>query len=228
MSGTMPNTKVIPLPFPQPFRSEGGAWSRTWKLSMCSPIQGVRLRELEASLAQAGFDASIEHRADAELDVTIHYTDQDPYSDENFVVRPREMLRTVEAKLGRIALIEGVARTLWPPFRPAFSLVVSTFEPALILEKFVRILLSQKGWEAAAIVLPNGEIVQPAAVNFAGVRELDLKQSPADGAPEIQVVVVGDDLALLASEDSPSFGAQCELLETVVDDQFTLEMALAS
>lgn len=126
MSGTQTNTKVIPLPFPRPTKA-GEGWSRTWRLSLCTPAENESLGMLRASVANVGFSASVEQRSEAAVDVTIHYsTNEDPFSDENFVVRPREMLLLVEANLGRIAQIEGVARTLWPPFRPQFSVLVST------------------------------------------------------------------------------------------------------
>lgn len=230
MSGTKPNSRVIPLPFRTPFRTETG-WSRTWNVSMCAPFADESLLALRDSLTRAGFDLSIEYSGMAELDVTIHYgTNDDPFSDTNFVVRPREMLRVVEGCLGRIGLIEGVARTLWPPFRPQFStLVTSSISPALILDRFVRNLLAQEEWERGRIVLPNGqEAVQPGAVDFAKVRELGFKRSMADLTPEIQVVVFNDDLVLLAAEDSNSFREECARLESLIDDQFDFGMALAS
>jgi hypothetical protein len=218
MSGTPLNAKVIPLPFPRPTRT-GAGWSRTWRLSSCSPNASESVDALRTSLTIAGFHASVEQLSEFTINVIIHYaTNQDPFSDENFVFRPREILRLVESSLGRIAQIEGVARTLWPPFRPQFSFMVSTSSPALILERFVRNTLAQQQWNRGRIVIPGRpEALQVGTVNFATVNELGLKLAPSDVTPQIQLVVFGDDLVLLAAEDSQTFHDGCEQLETLGD-----------
>lgn len=136
---------VIALPSPRPHQGVDGRWRRTWRVRLYAPLGDASWPARTKSQDGVHEQISITRRGARDLEIVVEHA-TDAFSDENFVFGPARMFGRIEACLGRIELIEGVARSLWSPFRPAFHRVISnpSRDPAReVLEQAVRTTLDR-------------------------------------------------------------------------------------
>lgn len=108
--------QIIRVAIPAWHRDTDGRWMREWDVQLVVPPPSdwsTRLTECE----QAGVETNAELLADGQ---TIHLTcvtELNPFTDELFLVGAYRMLKCIDQRLGRIALIQGQPRHVWQPFR---------------------------------------------------------------------------------------------------------------
>jgi hypothetical protein len=188
------------------------------------------LSNVAAKLSEGDYRVTVTQCRERELALLVAHHDN-AFSDENFVMRPRQMFRQIEENVGRIELIEGIARCLWAPFRPAFHVVVSN--PALdpvrqVLEMTVREILARTGWEQAVVFQACGEECKFADINFAQVSELVLRRDRAPTALSVQVATLKETVAVLSETRTAEVLSICEQIEALVNDRCVVGTALAS
>lgn len=221
---------VIALPFPRPVQGADGQWRRTWRVRMCTPPSDPSWPELARRPDPDHAGIAVARHGERELEVVVEHA-ADAFSDESFVFGPARLFAQIEERVGRIELIEGVARSLWSPFRPAFHRVISnpSLDPVReVLEQAVRTTLDRPGWEQALIVHACGKPLRFSEINFGETSELSLVREPASGLASIQWAVLRDDLVLLAPAHSSEILSIVRQVEGEMDDRWTKGLALAS
>jgi hypothetical protein len=220
---------LIPLPYPRPRKVEDGRWKRTWKLSLCRAADRSSLVALEADLRAKHFDVTVSSTDRKVLEVAVFHQG-DPFSDANFVIGPRQMFLLIEAKADRIESIENVARSLWPPFRPAFHILIPNMSESvrLTLEMIVRFILDQRGWEHGVVALASGQRPPLSEINYARVSELSILRNPLDTESAIHLAVFRQNVVLMAERETPEVLSYCRQLETSMKDRYMVGMAYAS
>lgn len=92
-----------------------GHWLTTWEIELES-LDATHLEEVAAAVAdpEVGFVAHLTLRGQAELVVTIEttrYRQGDDYSNRTY-----ELFRLIDARVGRVHVLQGSPREWWSPF----------------------------------------------------------------------------------------------------------------
>lgn len=221
---------LIVLPEPRPHQNMDGRWKRTWKVRLCAPAKEGSWPKTAPSSAQGLEQVSFGRQGERDLEIVVSY-EGSPFSDESFVFGPRRIFRQIEDLFGRIELIEGIARSLWMPFRPKFHRIISNpyLDPVHeILEAAIRASLAQPGWEHAIIHNICDEPCRFSRINFAQVSELLVRSTPDPSTVAVRWAVLRKSLVLLSDTPTPEVLSICQQADAEMGDRWVKRMALAS